>query len=289
MKWVNIKSKVKDKLNILYYLPELFNKKRKVYVYYAIPHWTKKYNWGDDINPVLVDLLSSKQAIPYQFCWFKHRHYLCIGSIIQWYCDRNAIIWGSGLLYPVRHLNHPRKVLAVRGPLTRQCLLENGINCPEVYGDPALIFPKFYHPRIAKKYKLGIICHESEISEISEIYIPQMRTKECLLIDIKHYHSWHSFIDQILSCEIILSSSLHGIIISDAYGVPNLWCKFTNYEAPYEGFKFKDYFLSVGKSVDTPFSLQNKKISEIEAIVFNQWKKPEIDLNPLLDACPFSK
>ena len=51
----------------------------------------------------------------------------------------------------------PQKVLAVRGPLSRNYLLENGVDCPDVYGDPALLFPKYYKPHIYKKYKLGII------------------------------------------------------------------------------------------------------------------------------------
>lgn len=88
----------------------------------------------------------------------------------------------------------------------------------------------------------------------------------CLFIDIQNYPTWHNFIDQILSCEMILSSSLHGIIVADAYGVPNLWCKFTDYEAPGKGFKFKDYYLSVGKSIKNPVHIQNMNLKEAEKL-----------------------
>lgn len=286
MKWISIKNKMLDKLNLITFLPELLSCKRKIYVYYAIPRWTKKYNWGDDVTPELVKLISSRQVIPYQFCWFKHKYYLCVGSIIQWNLDTNSIIWGSGLLYPVNYVKPPKKVLAVRGPLTRKCLLENGISCPPVYGDPVLLFPRFYYPKIEKKYKYGLICHESEIQEIS---ISQKELEDCLFIDIKNYPTWHSFIDQILSCEMILSSSLHGVIVADAYGVPNLWCKFTNYEAPGNGFKFRDYYLSVGKSIDAPLDMQNKDLNEVGKIVLDKWKNPVIDLDMLLEVCPFKK
>ncbi len=284
MKWVNIKNKILDKLNIVTFLPELLEHKEKLYVNYAIPRWTKKYNWGDDINPVLINLISSKQVIPYQFCWFRHKHYLCVGSIIQWNSNPNAIVWGSGLLYPTNHIRPPQKVLAVRGPLTRKCLLENGILCPPVYGDPVLLFPRYYYPRIEKKYKFGLICHESEICKMN--ILPKEHS-HCLFIDIQNYPTWHNFIDQILSCEMILSSSLHGIIVADAYGVPNLWCKFTDYEAPGKGFKFKDYYLSVGKSIKNPVRIQNMNLKEAEKIILNEWHKPVIDLDLLLEVCPF--
>lgn len=163
MKWINVKNKILDKLNILTFLPELLNNKPKIWIYYALPRWEKNnYNWGDDINSILVKAISNKVVIPYQVSWFQHTHYLCIGSVIQWYSNKNAIIWGSGLLYSTDKIHRPKKVLAVRGPLTRECLLKCGIECPPIYGDPALLFPRFYLPQIEKKHKYGIILHFSE-------------------------------------------------------------------------------------------------------------------------------
>jgi len=288
MKWINIKNIVLNKLNIITFLPELLNGKPKIWISYALPRWKKnKYNWGDDINPILIEKISSKTVIPYQFSWFKHQHYLCIGSIIQWYSDKNAIIWGSGLLYPTTLIKHPKKVLAVRGPLTRECLLKCGIACPEVYGDPALLFPYFYMPNIQKQYKLGIICHVSELKKLDKTLF---NNENCIFINVKEYNRWTDFIDQILSCEMILSSSLHGIIISDAYSIPNLWCQFTNYKAEHEGFKFRDYYLSVNKNIENPYIIdKTTNFNNLEIQIKRSWTKPIIDLNRLMKVCPFKK
>lgn len=275
-----------DKLSILFFLPRLL-KCPKIWVRYAIPRWKKdNYNWGDDINMYLVHLISNKTVIPYQCSWFSRNHYLCVGSIIQWYTKSNSIIWGSGLLYPTKIHTKPLKVLAVRGPLTRKVLLECHIDCPEIYGDPVLLLPRYYSPIIKKKYKYGIICHITELNRIkNKINIDE----NCLFINVKSYGKWYNFIDQILSCEMILSSSLHGIIASDAYNVPNLWCKFTDYTAEHEGFKFRDYYLSVKKDIKQPYSFHNENMNQIENVIKKTWSKPTIDLDKLLEVCPFKK
>lgn len=286
MKWINIKNIILDKLNILTFTPELIKPKPKIWVRYALPRWKKNnYNWGDDVNSVLVSFISSKIVIPYQVCWFKREHFLCIGSIIQWYSNKNAIIWGSGLLYPTNKIIPPKKILAVRGPLTRECLLKCNISCPTVYGDPALLFPRYYKPNIKKQYKFGIICHISELAVVKKEMFEQ---NNCLFINIKKYKIWTNFIDQVLSCEYILSSSLHGIIIADAYSIPNLWSQFSDYKAEFNGFKFKDYFLSVGKQINSPFIINKfTDLNQLAVFIQETWKKPTIDLDKLINSCPF--
>lgn len=62
------------------------------------------------------------------------------------------------------------------------------------------------------------------------------------IIDPTQY--WKVVIDQIYSCQSILSSSLHGLICADAYNIPNLWLKQKLNEGD---FKFLDYFASQGR------------------------------------------
>lgn len=114
------------------------------------------FNWGDDLNLHLTRELFQKHIIDYNasiISWLSHStNYMFIGSVLH-AANKNTIVWGSGMLsenYPPK--NAPQKILAVRGPLTRQQLIERGIDCPEVYGDPALLLPLCYQPVVKKKY-----------------------------------------------------------------------------------------------------------------------------------------
>lgn len=126
-----------------------------------------KRNFGDDLNDFLIPLLSGKNVIFYEhsfFCHlFKPKRILAIGSIINERLDDKCIVWGSGsqLDSPSINVCNP-DVRAVRGPLTKAWLLSQGVNCSEVYGDPALLLPFVYippptSPKENKKYELGII------------------------------------------------------------------------------------------------------------------------------------
>ena len=59
------------------------------------------------------------------------------------------------------------------------------------------------------------------------------------IIDIEQ--DYKTFVDQILECDEIISSSLHGIIIAEAYGIKTKWIMYSD---KIEGgeFKYQDYF-----------------------------------------------
>lgn len=67
-----------------------------------------------------------------------------------------------------------------------------------------------------------------------------------------------SVYEQIGSCEYVLSSSLHGLIISDSFGIPNLHIKVTN-NMRGDGFKFEDYYSGFGLT-DKVFNLRETDI-----------------------------
>ncbi len=251
------------------------------------------YNWGDDLNYYLFNYITDKQIICYRDlifykCHLHKENILAIGSIIENLTNVDSIIWGAGVLYGDCSLTvKPKKVLAVRGPLSRQYLLNQGINCPAIYGDPALLVKYFYHPNVQKKYKYGIIPHYVDLNSEPIIELSSSFSSDVKVINIQKYDNWLSFIDQINECEYILSSSLHGIIISDAYNIPNVWVQFSNQVAG-NGFKFYDYFLSVKREIDSPVIIKERLDFKLISEQFKFWKPIDIDLNPLINSCPFA-
>lgn len=246
----------------------------------------KPYNWGDYVNLKLAEFISGKTVIPSKYV-SSTQNVAMMGSILPWAMDKDTIVWGSGCLNshdPLwENVEKPMKVCAVRGPLTRKVLIEHGIECPEVYGDPALCFPRYYQPEMQKKHKIGIVPHASNIRGgwKKDASIPD----DAIIINPCAFKEWNEFIDQICSCEVVFSASLHGIIISDAYEVPNVWVAFSEEEHPDNNFKFHDYFLSVEKDIDYPINITDLDFDNIEKYV-RAWKKPHIDIDKLLEACP---
>ena len=130
--------------------------------------------------------------------------------------------------------------LAVRGPQTRTYLLEKGYAVPEVYGDPALLLPNYYQPEVAKTHALGIIPHISDYAQVSEQY----QNLEGVKVISLFTNDIEATTREILSCESIISSSLHGLIVPHAYGIPAVWAQFSD-RVFGDGIKYRDYFESV--------------------------------------------
>lgn len=242
-------------------------------------------NWGDDLNYYFLRELTRRPVVMYHNFkvaqWFHLTNYLCIGTLLDAvnYSNAQTIVWGSGVSGQERSFVHPEKKMSIRGPKTKEFCDRYGVHCPEVYGDPALLLPLVYQPRrgvqcsIAASsvqevqkasYRLGIIphvvdLHHPVIEEIREKY-----TDEILIIDLAHYKKWTDVIDQICSCEHILSSSLHGLIVSDAYQVPSCWIELTG-KISGGHFKYYDYAASVNRSFDTPFRIE--KCSDVADVV----------------------
>ena len=250
--------------------------------------YVKHFNIGDDLNVFLIEKLTKKKVLNYSgFYKKKCENYLCIGSIIEPLTDEHSIIWGAGAMYggmyPLKR--KPKKVVAVRGPLTRNYLIQEGVDCPPVYGDPALLLPIVYMPKVKKKYKIGIIPHFVDIdnSVIQNLLHYDGRVK---LIKIQSYRNWKTIINEINECDFIISSSLHGIIISDAYNIPNVWVEFSD-KVEGNGFKFRDYFLSVGRSYNNPVRVSlSTNIEDLE-IYKSIWEPIKFNSQKLIKSCPF--
>ncbi len=250
-------------------------------------------NWGDDLNFYFLRELTGRPVVMYHNFkiakWFHLKNYICIGTLLDAvnYSNEQTIVWGSGVSGQERTFVHPENILAVRGPKTKEFCDRYGVPCPEVYGDPALLLPLVYNPKErfkvqssrfkaspsappcmeetlpetrnskleTEKYRLGIIPH---VVDLHHPVIEEIREKyadEILIIDLAHYKKWTDVIDQICSCERILSSSLHGLIVSDAYQVPSCWIELTG-KIPGGYFKYIDYVSSVERDFSKPLRIE---------------------------------
>lgn len=61
-------------------------------------------------------------------------------------------------------------------------------------------------------------------------------------------NDYKSVIDQIVQSKLIISSSLHGVILADAYGVPSVWYRGLGKDID---FKYLDYYASTGRRPET--------------------------------------
>jgi pyruvyltransferase len=160
-------------------------------------------------------------------------------------------------------------------------LISMGVPCPEVYGDPVLLYPIFYNPLVEKKYILGVIPHF--IDNNSDSLKIFTNHPEVLVIDI--LDDVNVVIENILSCSLIASSSLHGLIASDAYGIPSVWIELSS--NIFGGrFKYYDYFLSVKRYDENPVII-NENTTVQDILNAKREYKIDIDLVKLLEVCPF--
>lgn len=243
-------------------------------------------NWGDELNYFFLSQLFNRRVCVVDYSWLcrfgLQPHYLMIGSIISLKCTTKSIVWGAGVLADDAPLPAaPARVLAVRGPRTRRYLLRHGINCPGVYGDPALLLPLVYRPHIiSKKYPLGVIPHYSELDSPS-LHRFLRRHPEARLISLRHYQKWTDIIDAVCSCEAVLSSSLHGIIAAEAYGIPNAWIQLSDGNIIGGEFKYRDFYEAVGKHHLRPVAPEQAETA------LNQWSPIRWDPTELINSAPF--
>lgn len=232
--------------------------------------WTDKPNFGDLLSPIVVSYVSGRH-VRYSDAPGK---LLAIGSVLGFGAEENDCIWGSGLRSSYLKTKKIR-VFAVRGPKTREILLGQGIECPEIYGDPACLMPWIYRPAVEKQYETAVLPHHSDS------WLRQLALKN----DVKLLTPCavpKKVIDGILSARRLITSSLHGLIIAEAYGIPVVLRRDRSQKWE-KHFKFLDYFFSTDRQDCTVWNLS---LEESLKIIPDIPKPRPIDLSQLIEAFP---
>jgi hypothetical protein len=240
-------------------------------------------NWGDKLNPAFVEALSGR-AVVHSSDRRARRHApvnFVIGSGLS-SAGADAWVWGNGFIHSKQKLKCPiERVFAVRGPLTRQRLVTAGGSASLPLGDPALLLPMMYAPPLAPLFDIGIIQHFREVGHEPLPRLPKGLTVR--VIDITG--GLRETIDAVLSCRHIMSSSLHGLIIAHAYGLPATWVKHSDRPVG-DDFKFRDYWASMGRRDHAPTDARGGALI-VPAATVSTPGRVEVDVFALLRACPF--
>ena len=248
--------------------------------YQRIRYFDSVANWGDHINPYIIEKMTGKTILQSTFGWTEHL--LAVGSILR-NANSKSIVWGSGFISKTsKFRGTPKKIAAVRGPLTGQRLTELGYENPQVYGDPALLMPCFYNPKIEKQHKIGLVAH---YAEKNDAIVEHLASLGIYLVDIQL--PVEEFVDELCKCETIISSSMHGLIAADAYGIPNRWLMLSDKLVGGE-FKFHDYYNAIGVFNETPIkTTELTSIDNLDALIALTSKKEiQLDLDKLYNAFP---
>lgn len=214
-------------------------------------------NYGDLLSPVIL----KEFGIEHRKGEPESHDAIMVGSIAK-FARPGTLVLGSGF---IRHAD-PVCVTAdwrwVRGPLTRDKVRAAGGKVGDVLGDPAMLLPRIW-PKPPTRHALGIVPHYVD-RDIARMRFPNERIIDLVTNDPARTTQ------EIAECAEIISSSLHGLVVAHAYGIPAAWVPLSD-RLYGDGFKFQDHYAALGLTCEP---------SSIEAPVFSV---SSIDLQPMIE------
>ncbi len=249
--------------------------------------WCEPPNFGDWVGPFLFEASTGTKPLYHKLDRKTGGTALVTAGSIMAHIRRAdaAIVWGSGIISRDDVFERPREIHAVRGPLTRARCLALGYDCPEIYGDPAILLPNHLDlSSVPVTDDLGLVPHFVNLDEARRLFgdRPGLR-----IIDVRG--SVADVAAEIAACRAIVSSSLHGIIVAQSYGRPAARVTLT---APLkgDGVKFADHY-AAGGIPDAPEPARLDGSETVADLIALAEAAPRPDLAALTDrleaACPF--
>ncbi|MDO6709189.1 succinoglycan biosynthesis protein exov [Aliiglaciecola sp. 2_MG-2023] len=133
--------------------------------------------------------------------------------------------------------------IALRGPKTQEAVNAKEVGC---LLDGAYLMPRYFQPDTKKRYPVAYIPH------VDSVKFGQWQ-EVCKMADIKFIDPrWpvEKFINELNSCEKVLTEAMHGAILADAYDIA--WHPVKAYDY-INDFKWQDWAQSL--SLDITFSI----------------------------------
>ncbi len=206
-------------------------------------------NAGDALQGAIVARLFGARSINTQA---RGRRLLGAGSVAHRMLAGD-ILWGCGFKERPPEIGSAEaatvKALAVRGPLTRDYLRRYGVDVSglEMFFDPGLLIGDLFAAEIATLRSQadapsGVLYlpHYSDAPRFAQMYGgrrgSRVGTMDCDLFELCRL---------IMEAELVVSSSLHGVIFAEALGVSAILHRPPEQEEP---TKYQDYYLGTGRN-----------------------------------------
>jgi hypothetical protein len=203
--------------------------------------WISVPNFGDALAPLLLKRFAGLKV---EWAAISHASVASIGSILEhipplW----DGYIVGSGRLIEDSRLQVMAmgklkpKILALRGPLSARGLPGNF-----ALGDPGILADELVGVQ-EKQWDLGILPHFSD-----KELVPRFKSLMPEGVTVREIDPRQDPLDvirQIGASRRIVTSSLHGMIVSDAFGIPRRVEIAKTLEKDGGDFKFRDYSASI--------------------------------------------
>jgi pyruvyltransferase len=198
-------------------------------------------NFGDVLSPLVVSLLTGRH-VAYANDAAK---LVALGSIFFALQDGD-VVWGAGLarrehvVYAARARDVTYR--ALRGPATARALRAKGMPCTVPFGDPAILLPLLLENDVAPQHDVGVVPHWSHFRDFER----EIRDPRFKLVDV--CDPFDDVARGILSCKLVLSTSLHGVIVAESYGIPALLVFYGGHPRS-DAVKYIDYFESTDREL----------------------------------------
>jgi pyruvyltransferase len=147
--------------------------------------------------------------------------------------------------------------------------MQLGYDAPEIYGDPALLLGQlwgreyFFDAELASDFV--VIPHYTDLQNYSHL-------AEC----ISPLAPLDTVLTRVASSELVISSSLHGLIVAEAFGIPAVLLSARHISL----LKFWDYYLGTGRNLPDPARSMEEALRHRTPTTLN-WNP-----DPLLSAFP---
>ncbi|MFT6332617.1 MAG: hypothetical protein ACJAW3_000959 [Lentimonas sp.] len=279
--FLKLKRKILDKIKVY----KVFKNYHKVHYFESIE------NFGDLINKDIFEscLGYAVNVRP------KYANFIMVGSLLQRLLTDNPKdrlkhkkygtlnVFGSGFIsepsYEKEYFKRDVKFFGVRGRSSLERIANMGFDTKDVVlGDLGLIIDDFY--KIRKNdaiYDVGIIPHytDKELPIINEI---RGKYKNIYVLDI--CQNPKDFINNLVKCKTIISSAMHGLIASDAYGIPNMRMKISDNIVGGD-YKFRDYYSVFDIDPEYIVPKDFDKILDLQQHIKNKYKISKASLDQI--------